>query len=94
MSIIDMRRETLRHNVVEQAAAMLLQHVKFNKHFHSTTKDNNTNAFDEHRNVPRRKQNKRTDKCNSWLSTFTTKSDSSISRYILKNLFGFFAKYF
>jgi hypothetical protein len=59
----------LKQNIIEQAASMLLQHVTYQKEFYHLTQNTNANAFDEHHHI------RRTNKCNSWLSKFPTKSD-------------------
>jgi hypothetical protein len=83
---INLFSSTLKQNVIQQAASMLLQHVTFHKNLHHITQNNNGNALDEHHlslhSIQRnRKKFRRTDKCNSWLSRLSpTKSDTSLNR--------------
>ncbi|CAF3481147.1 unnamed protein product [Adineta steineri] len=72
---------TLKQNIVEQAASMLVQHINFNKKFYHPTQNSNGNAFDEYRlslnHIQQKKKVcRRTKKCNSWLS----KNDTSLNR--------------
>ncbi len=60
---------TLKQNIIEQAASMLLQHVTYHKNVYHFTQNSNGNAFDERHHM------KRTNKCNSWLS-----NDTSLNR--------------
>jgi hypothetical protein len=76
---------TLKQNIVEQAASMLLQHVTCNKHFYPLTQNSNGNALDErhlslHHIQRKNKDFRRTNKCNLWLSKLPTKSDTSLNR--------------
>jgi hypothetical protein len=76
---------TLKQNVIKQAASMLLQYVTCHKNPNPITQNNNGNALDEHhlslRSIQRNKKEfRRTDKCNSWLSRYPTKSDTSLNR--------------
>ena len=82
---VNLFSSTLKQNVIKQAASMLLQHVTLHKKFYRITNNNNGNAFDEYylsaNSIQRNeKEFKRTDKCNSWLSRFPTKSDTSLNR--------------
>jgi len=66
---LDLFSSKLKQNIIEQAASMLLQHVTYQKELYHLTQNINANAFDEHHHI------QRTNKCNSWLSKFSTKTD-------------------
>ncbi|UJR26828.1 hypothetical protein I4U23_008141 [Adineta vaga] len=64
---------------------MLLQHVTLNRNIYHSARNTNGNAFDEHHHSlhsiqRKRKEVRRTRKCNSWLSKVPTKSDTSLNR--------------
>jgi hypothetical protein len=71
---VNLFSSTLKQNIIKQAASMLLQHITFQKNFSHLTQNTNGNAFDEYHHL------QRTNKCNSWLSKFPTKSDTSLNR--------------
>ncbi|CAF0874871.1 unnamed protein product [Rotaria sordida] len=82
---IDLLSSTLKGNVIKQAASKLLQHVTLNKNFYYLTQNINGNAFDDYHTSSNyiqqnKKEFQRTDKCNSWLSKFPTKSDTSLNQ--------------
>ncbi|CAF0903460.1 unnamed protein product [Rotaria sp. Silwood1] len=82
---INLFSSKLKGNVIKQAASRLLQHVTLNKNFYHITQNINGNAFDDYHTSSNyiqrnRKEFRRTDKCNSWLSKFPTKSDTSLNR--------------
>ncbi|CAF2595903.1 unnamed protein product [Rotaria sp. Silwood2] len=82
---INLLSSTLKGNIIKQAASRLLQHVTLNKKFYHITQNTNGNAFDDYhtsaKHIQRNKKEfRRTDKCNSWLSKFPTKSDTSLNR--------------
>jgi hypothetical protein len=77
---INLFSSTLKQNIIKQAASMLLQHVTIQKHVYHLTQNSNGNAFDEYHHHHQKNEFRRTRKCNSWLSKFPTKSDTSLNR--------------